>query len=58
MFNCVKLVSLDSQGFGTVMGIFKDIATAEYVRDMFMQHPLSAGWKWKIDWCFIENIGF
>ena len=58
MFNCVKLCILDAQGYRTLFGIFKDIATAEYVRDTLMQNPASRGTVWKIDWTYIEGIGF
>lgn len=55
MFNCVKLISLDSEGVSTVMGIFPNIETAEYFRDLF---PECRGCTWKIDWAYIPNIGF
>lgn len=58
MFNCVKLVILDAQGYSTLFGIFQDEATAEYVRDTLMQNPASRGTVWKIDWAYIPNIGF
>lgn len=56
MFNCVKLISVDQYGYSTVFGIFKDIATAEYVRDLMP--PPVGDYKWKIDWAYIPNIGF
>lgn len=58
MFNCVKLVSVDQYGYGTVIGIFKDEATAEYVRDLFPPAPSDKSWYWKLDWAYIANIGF
>lgn len=40
------------------IGIFPSIASAEYHRDMWLQHENVDKTGWKIDWAYIPGLPF